>query len=452
MNRAIPLSKISKLILVFFVFVSCGQTGFAQEQVLEVDLPTLLKAGGADNLIIERYKKEQDLARAQYLKAKSWWLPTLSLGTRTNQLWGAAMNSDGGFFLDVDRANMWLGAEAELAWDFGKAPYKVKAESLRLEAASYRTKEEKNQMLLKLINTYYDLKKAQLDRKAYEEMLKIADTVTRQVEVQVEGGFRYRSEALTSATNARHLEIQLINAQTRFEKQKEKLRELLDVDNAVKIIPADELLLPLNLNKKSDDLVEVVDGKRPGIKALEKEVEALQELKKQTTTGLLLPELSVLAYGSYFGGLLEEVEPVRPSEEPDPKTFYPTSAVTVSMIWKLPLGRIFYKGELKHHEALIDLEENKLEQFKNKVTREVKSARAEVENTRKQLNIAEEAQDLAAEALSQSIERQKLGTAAPFEVFQAQEYYLRSRLDYLNVVSNYNKAQYQLYVALGNNL
>jgi outer membrane protein TolC len=70
----------------------------------------------------------------------------------------------------------------------------------------------------------------------------------------------------------------------------------------------------------------------------------------------------------------------------------------------------------------------------------------------RQLKLAEEGARFAEQALEQSTERQKLGTAQPFEVFQAQETYVRAMLSYLDVVNNYNKAQYSLYVALGNDL
>lgn len=68
------------------------------------------------------------------------------------------------------------------------------------------------------------------------------------------------------------------------------------------------------------------------------------------------------------------------------------------------------------------------------------------------LDLAEEGARFAEQALEQSTERQKLGTARPFEVFQAQETYIRAMLSYLDVVNAYNKAQYSLYVATGNNL
>jgi hypothetical protein len=50
------------------------------------------------------------------------------------------------------------------------------------------------------------------------------------------------------------------------------------------------------------------------------------------------------------------------------------------------------------------------------------------------------------------VQRQQLGTAQAFEVFQAQEFYLRARLDFLKSVADFNKAQYRFYVGAGNNL
>jgi len=71
---------------------------------------------------------------------------------------------------------------------------------------------------------------------------------------------------------------------------------------------------------------------------------------------------------------------------------------------------------------------------------------------KEQIEIAKEALDFTTEALNQSIERQKIGTAKPFEVFQAQQFFLQAQLDYLKAVSAYNKAQYALKVAEGENL
>ena len=68
------------------------------------------------------------------------------------------------------------------------------------------------------------------------------------------------------------------------------------------------------------------------------------------------------------------------------------------------------------------------------------------------MSIALESSEWAAEALKQSIQRQALGTVRPFEILQAQEIFIKARLDYIRAVTDYNKAQYQLFVAKGNRL
>ena len=82
---------------------------------------------------------------------------------------------------------------------------------------------------------------------------------------------------------------------------------------------------------------------------------------------------------------------------------------------------------------------------------EIATATAQVQIANVQITIAKALQS-ASEAVYQSTERQKVGTAKPFEVFQVQQYYLQAQLDYINLVSEYNKAQYSLFVASGNNL
>jgi outer membrane protein TolC len=68
------------------------------------------------------------------------------------------------------------------------------------------------------------------------------------------------------------------------------------------------------------------------------------------------------------------------------------------------------------------------------------------------MDIAMAGGQFSEQALKQSIQRQQLGIVRPFEILQAQEIYIKSRLDYLKAVSSYNKAQYAYYVAIGNTL
>lgn len=66
------------------------------------------------------------------------------------------MNAAGGFFLNVDRGNMWAGLGLDARWDFGEGIYRSKAAGLKALAGNHRTQAEKNQVLLKTIHTYYE--------------------------------------------------------------------------------------------------------------------------------------------------------------------------------------------------------------------------------------------------------------------------------------------------------
>ncbi len=167
-------------------------------------------------------------------------------------------------------------------------------------------------------------------------------------------------------------------------------------------------------------------------------LQSLYEEKKTTTIGLLLPELSVNTKGSYFGDIFNPLDP--------------TAEINGALLWKIPLGRLTSGGELKQYNARIALQKIQMKQTIAQVNEEVISAREQILAAKEQIKVALEGSQLGEQALKQSIERQQLGTVRPFEILQAMEIYIKSRLDHLKAISTYNKAQYKLLVAMGNDL
>ena len=88
-----------------------------------------------------------------------------------------------------------------MSWDFGEGVYNAKAAALRAEATRYMSKAERNQTLLAVIDAYYGLLTAQLSHAAYRQLAAQADTIARQLGVQVEAGLRYQSELLLAQSN-----------------------------------------------------------------------------------------------------------------------------------------------------------------------------------------------------------------------------------------------------------
>lgn len=419
-----------------------GFTGLvkAQDKIQKIDLETVLQLGGANNLTIHEYKQRLELALANLTKANEWWLPNIFAGTNIHQLWGNAMNSDGKIFTNVDRQSFNGGFGLNATWDFGDAIFKAKAAKLKVKASKYQAQAEQNKALLNIIETYYDFLEAQLDYKAYEQLVAEANILAKQIETQVNAGLRFESELLLAKSNHNHMKVEMLNARTRYYSMSAMLVKLLNIDPALKLVGVETIIVPLDLITTQDMgvLFDKAYQNRPELKSMELMLQSLYEEKKSTTIGLWLPTLTVSAEGSYFGDLFDPLDP--------------TADINGSLLWKIPVGRLTSGGELKQSNARIALQKIQMKQTKAQVNAEVISSREQILAAKEQTEIALEGSQLGEKALKQSIERQQLGTVRPFELLQAMEIYIKSRLDHLKAVSTYNKAQYRLFIAMGNDL
>jgi len=445
------IKKIGLLSFVLFLIVANSNQLTAQDTI-PINLEKVLELGGADNLTIKKYKERQELSLAELTKAKEWWLPEIYAGAQTHQLWGAAMNADGRFFLDVNRQNLWGGLGLNANWDFADGIYSAKSANLRSQASQFLSQAERNQQLLEMINAYYELMTAQLNYNAYQNLVNQSHSIVQQIQIQVEGGLLYESELLLAKSNKNHLQVEMLNAKKDYNNASAALKKLLNIEQNIKLLSADEALLPLDFTAELEAVEDSVYLNRLEIKANELQFQALEMERKKYTTGFLIPELNIGTYGSYFGRINGNVSPMFPAQYPETQQLYPTSALNVSLMWKIPLGALTYQGDKKSFDSKMRLNEIEAEQFKVQINEEVANATSDLQLGKEQIEIAKEALDFTTEALNQSIERQKLGTAKPFEVFQAQQFFLQAQLDYLKAVSAYNKAQYALKVAKGENL
>jgi outer membrane protein TolC len=241
-------------------------------------------------------------------------------------------------------------------------------------------------------------------------------------------------------SNHQHLEVEKIRSVNRRDQFESELAGLLNLSPDVDLVAADTALNTVDIASEQALLAqrETVYDNRPDIKAANLELLSIQEARKTVSSGHWLPELRVGAYTSVFGDVFTPL--------------YPTSAVNGSLLWHLPLGQAVYGGQVKKYDARIAIQETEIAILKNRTNTEMAVAGKKMKNARDEMALAEDGRSMATKALSQGFERQRLGTVRPFELLQMQEVYIQSQMDYLRAIANYNKAQYALYVASGNNL
>ncbi|PCH96452.1 MAG: hypothetical protein COB85_03515 [Bacteroidetes bacterium] len=416
-------------------------TGFTQLQgqdakkQMPVDLAIVMKLAGANNLAVAEMDARKELAIAKAKTAKEWLLPTISPGILLSAYDGNNQTNDG-TFINVNKNSFWGGGALTLNWNLGDAIFNSLEAKQNVNVAQYASEAESNQILLKAVMAYYDLGAAQSTLTSLGRILSKATDITRQIEYQVEAGIRYKSDILLAKAKLNHIKIERSRATLRVMESSNKLLNILNIKDDVQLIVGDTVLVPLAMVDTSISNYDKAYSLRPEAKIFEFKMLALQSGRKRYTTGILLPELNIGLNDGVLG--------------PYFNTFRNEFSYYLGAKWNIPLGVFFFGGNKKQYDARIKMEQIHLDQTKNIIRQEVQDASAMVETSTAQMKLAKEALGYALEALRQSMQRQALGTAIPLEVFQAQEQLLQAELDHIRAITDYNKAQYSLYIAMGN--
>ncbi|HTA27913.1 MAG TPA: TolC family protein [Bacteroidia bacterium] len=431
------------IIIIFFLLASIA--GLSQQEVqgskkIPVNLTTILKLAGANNLTIKQYELQYDLSLAQIDKAKEWFLPIISVGPTMHYLSGAVMQTNGSILNDATQKELWLGGGIVGTLDFKNGIYTVMAKKQQSVAVKFENQAQRNNIILEAISDYYDLMVAQFNYSQLFNLLSQSDTLTQQIKVQVDAGIRYQSEYLLAQSNYNHIYFELSDAEVQMRKKSDALLSILNIDTNALLISSDTGIAPIAIIKGSADtgLTTQYIQNRPEYKSMQAELNSVQAEKKSTTVGLLMPKLEVATPDAMLGTFGEP--------------YYNSYRLDAGLLWDIPIGRILYKGDLKIYNAEINMEQNNMQKFGNIVHQQIADARAQIELSLEQIRFSKKSLEQSNKALTQSIERERIGTVLPFEVFQTEQFYVQAENDYLKAVSDYNKAQYQLYVAMGNNL
>lgn len=418
---------------IFLTFCVLGFLVPKAQDIQVLDLQSALSMGGASNLTLLELEEAVAVSRAESKISKNWWLPSLYAGTRLHQLWGTAMNTDGRFFQDLDRQNFWGGAGINFDLDLVQGVYDYKAQLYLERQVEVFTRAQRNQVLLNIVQAYYDLLSAQLRISVLGNLVTQTDIIAGEMAIQVEQGMRFESEVLLARSDVNRLKIEMLDAELAFGEISGLMVRLLNLAPGTRLVCGDSLLAPLDLGVQIPE-----QSSRFELQAQEYGLQSLQYQRKSVTKGLLLPEVRVGAYTSVFGDVFAPVDP--------------TSAINASITWNIPLGSLLNGDQARMYNARIAQHEARTNLIKSQINQEVETAKIKRDISRSKMKLAEEGAGFAEEALSQSVLRQKAGTTVPFELVQTQEAFLRMTLAYLKAVADYNQAQFELKVAVGEDL
>jgi outer membrane protein TolC len=423
-----------------------------------IDLSTALGLAGANNLQVQLARERAVQAQIKWHQAKAAMLPSLWFGVGWNRHDGRLQATDGDI-VERDRNSLFGGGGAGLEgasvaggsggpsrlvvnFSLADAHFEPLVAMQHVDAAAAAEAKDLNNSMLEIATAYFDLIEARAEtanarsgREAAEQMVDQTTEFFKARSIAESEVFRAKAEYAVWRRRVDEGQRKLIRAGA-------ELARLLRLSQGAQLMPAEEQVAPLEIVDESlsvQDLIAQALGGRPELAEHQALVQARVQQMRQEHWRPWLPYVQIGASGGAFGG--------------GPRsTFGDTGGrtdVDILAVWELT--NLGFGNALAHRERRSQLaqEEIMVEQLQDNIVAEVISAAADVASYKRQTTAAREGLEAATRSYEANLNRIAEGIGLPIELIQA----IRARTDaqnaYSQSVSDYNRAQYRLFHAMG---
>ncbi len=404
---------------------------------LPIDLPTVLKLAGCDNLDIRLACARLDEAEAHTLAAKMQFLPTLTPFLENRWHHGRAQNTNG-TFIDVDKQSSRGGGLARLEWHLGESIFQVLAARRREQAHSANVEVNVAQAHYEAVADYFNLVLARTEQAIVEQRLKQADETVKLVENLVAGGAVLKSEVKRGQAVRAEVKQRVAAARDKARLASLKLTEVLHIDPLVTLVPQQDSQTMITMVKPGLELPELIaDGleRRPELKESRAYWNALDKERKAAFIAPLVPAVIVDAFDGPFGR--------------DFAKMHHSDDVSVGLAWKIGPGGIGDVSRIHISEAQLRQEGIRFAKIADRVASEIVESQTHVKTSEELVELSKEEIEAAEESLKLSNERFKSGAALTLEVIAAEEALFAAKSRAANNIAEYNKAEYGLSIRIG---
>lgn len=406
-----------------------------------IDLATVLRLAGAQNLDIQISQQRLEEARARHRSAVQEFFPWLSPGFVYRRHDGLTQATEGDI-VDVHKHSYSPGIVLAAQADVGAALFRSRETSKLVTAAEGSLEAQRSDTVLTAVEGYFDLLRAQAAVDVAKDSVRIARDYEQQLQRAVEVGLALRGDALRVRTQAERAELALRQALVARRVVAARLAETLRLDAAAPLVAEDKELVPLSVvdaGSSVESLVQTALDARPEMRAAQARLAASQDAKDGAVVGPLIPSVGALAFLGGLGG----------GKTDAPGEFGGSRDYAVTVGWRIGPGGLFDSGRVQAARARLEAARLEAERTRRRVVREVVEAWTRVGSLADQVATAGQGLSAAEEALRLSQERKEFGIAAVLEHILAEQDLTRARNDYVAVVAEYDQAQYGLVRAIG---
>lgn len=422
-----------------------------------IDLDSALRLAGVRNpdLMIARERVSEAVARRQLAAVQL--LPSINVGTNYDHHTGNLQQSDG-TILSVDRQALYAGLGAGavgggtvnipgIVWNaqLSDTIYNCLIASQVVAQQQFALAASQNEILLRVAMAYEELLRAEVARAVAINNRDDNQEVARITAAYARTGQGRKADADRAATELARRQFDISQYEGQVLARAAQLGQWLSLDSSVRLRTVDATAVPATIvpeNLSLEQLVAMALLRRPELEERRAVIrQAVLAWDGARATPLFPTVLVGFSAGTFGGG-----SNLAPSEW---DSFAGRTDFDVVAYWTLRNLGAGNAALVREAASRVRTENYQLIRVLNQVRDEVAEAYARTQAALAQIAISEQAVRSAQAAFTEDLTRIRGQQGLPIEVLDSLRLLNQGRIDYLNAIVDYNVAQFQLYVALG---
>ena len=437
-----------------------------------IDLGSALRLAGVENpeLLLARERVTQAIAERQLAVAQL--LPDLNAGTSYDEHNGVLQQSKG-TIINVNRSSMYYGMGSSAIGagtvnipglyynvNVGAAWFGCLIARQRVRSRDFDSEAVRNDVLLRTCTAYLDLLNADGRRAIALQNRTQAAEVARLTAEFANTQQGRPADAKRAAVDLQRRDRELIQAESDTLTASARLCQVLNLDPSTRLKPIEGWVVPTPLVPDPTplaDLIAIALLQRPELAARRSEVRtALYELSLAKVLPFSPNVIAGFSVGGFGGGSNLVSQPGgitgatgQPITGPAFGDFAGRTDMDVALFWT-------FKNLGVGNWAAVKIADSRMKQTRyqeivtlNTVRYEVAEAQARTASRYLQIDVMEKAVRDGIVAFNEDMTRIKGGQGLPLELLYSLDILCRARYEYLDSITGYNRAQFQLWVALG---
>lgn len=261
------MKKISFILFLFSVLTFAQKQSFTLKQAIDY--------AWENNLTLKDYQLQEKISAKEVEKRRANLLPTLGVSAGQNFEFGSVINpaTNSRETLDVQSSNIALSSNVDLFnWQNFE---RIKISKLEKEKIQYNIEITKSEVLVQVVQTFYQLQFSREQLKLIESQIENTKTHLSRIEDEVELGNKSESDLLEMKANLTSDYQRKTNAESTYQQAYLSLQNLLNRKDSSNYVFENELLF-FQPSESVEDLYEDGLPTRSEIKLARKEEEIAQ--------------------------------------------------------------------------------------------------------------------------------------------------------------------------------